>query len=1510
MRKNDTNSGSGFYSGLIFLTTVLLLFSSLPAAAAPVEMMEPKSRSLGASTGDLFGTVIRADGDLNGDGITDVVIGAPGAGGGDGKVYIYISPSQGITSFSPSSANCVISGNSSQSGSFGASISFREDINGDGRKDLVIGAPGEDMVYIFLGRLLYTSTLGVSDADLVYCGPNGSKFGESVDISKDFNGDGDPDVIIGAPDLQVFIFGDQGPGYYPVGAALIFTNASNHLSLYSGESVSYTMADVNLTGDSGNVDFGEVVAGVGDINGDGLNDTAVGDPGYSSGAGGVFIMYGRSFFDQDNYTAPQLLLLKGRSSSRFGSSILPLGDVADTPEDDLLVGAPNDYNLTGAAYMFFGSTSFTSVDLSTGSASVTFMGNDTGDKFGTALAFTGNFTGQGLGTIFIGAPGRTEGGVSGRGVVYGFYGPFTSSQERASDADTYYLGETSSQALGSSLGAYDRPGVDWVLAGSPSHSSGTGIVIALERNYLPRVGGLFINPPNKGNRDTVFTIQVVYQDSDGDPPEYVRLHIYSDSSGTEELIPPINMARKNSTSPHYEVGELYEVRTTLPNSITPDNDQKKLYLAVEAKAQRGSVTPVFSHRPPLLKMGPYVDALPPAPVTTLQAYTEPATSWDDEGRIKLYFEFPAENVFNGTEVGKVSRLIVKMRHNENITEENWEDENTTTVLDLTGESILDPGSMNSEGYLLGPEHGLLPGELYYFAIKSYDDVGNEAPLSNIASAKAGKYWDTVAPQPVTILDARDRPNDFGGVAELEWEPVGPADIRDFKEYRIYVRSEYFNNVENYTPELVIEDPSETTAEITTADGGQPLQNGRFYWFAVMAVDVFDNYNPHVTPFGPVRIKNDSDVPPPIVRNLRGYDTPDDEGGAVTLEWDYFSVDDFLLYYVWVSTSPITDISKAELFTTIPHLENHSVVVNKYLGVPLQPGRAYYFAVTVMDFNEKMNTTLTDNNTAGPIYAFDNTDHTPPTTQVKGVTLSDTPFDNGGSLDLSWIASYEVADFWKYRIYLSDEPITTVSGMEPLIEIYEQSKSYYQITTFRGERLVDGKPYWAAVTVVDWNDNENTLLDMNNTAGPAEPINNSDTIPPPRPEGLEVLSVGYNFINVSWYPMTFEDVPDFNYYLVSYRVKGTKRVYETQVPRRSQNWANITGLQRGKNYVINVSIVDDNGNQGPFSESIEVWTLGINQPPHTVEIWILPDNRTVFEVGDTITIIAHAEDDYTDPLLLEYFWNITTPDGKYLTFSEKIVTRSFTKPGKYTVTLYVVDEEGLRSENVTLKITIKEPTGVTQRDYGPYILGGLIAAVVVAVAGFFLFGKRSKEKIELEEHVKRFVEERRRIKEDEPYIYPGIPTWTCSCGKTTVPINDSATCDVCFDSFEGVPVEQIDQWLEEHKEILDSMRIKVPEEWPGSERAVEIAEKARRERIRRKLEELMKSLSLTPEILKEHGVELEEWEMPREEKPPEQPPAAAAPPAAPLQPRPVQPKPLQPGAQPPRPPAPPKQPEQS
>ncbi|RLF73799.1 MAG: hypothetical protein DRN42_05190, partial [Thermoplasmata archaeon] len=68
MRKNDTNSGSGFYSGLIFLTTVLLLFSSLPAAAAPVEMMEPKSRSLGASTGDLFGTVIRADGDLNGDG--------------------------------------------------------------------------------------------------------------------------------------------------------------------------------------------------------------------------------------------------------------------------------------------------------------------------------------------------------------------------------------------------------------------------------------------------------------------------------------------------------------------------------------------------------------------------------------------------------------------------------------------------------------------------------------------------------------------------------------------------------------------------------------------------------------------------------------------------------------------------------------------------------------------------------------------------------------------------------------------------------------------------------------------------------------------------------------------------------------------------------------------------------------------------------------------------------------------------------------------------------------------------------------------------------------------------------------------------------------------------------------------------------------------------------------------------------------------------------------------------
>ncbi|MCD6383310.1 MAG: hypothetical protein J7L88_02475, partial [Thermoplasmata archaeon] len=904
------------------------------------------------------------------------------------------------------------------------------------------------------------------------------------------------------------------------------------------------------------------------------------------------------------------------------------------------------------------------------------------------------------------------------------------------------------------------------------------------------------------------------------------------------------------------------VQTTLPNSVKPNNDQAPLFLTVEAKASVGSVGPVFSNTPPNLRRGPYVDALPPTRVTTLQAYTVPATSWDDEGRIKIFFEFPADNDFNGTLVGKVKRVVLKMRHNENITEENWNDNNTTTVLELTlQDEILNPGDSNPEGYELGPDDGLIPGELYYFALKSYDDVGNEAPLSNIATARAGKYWDTVAPQPIVIQDARDRPDDDGGWAQLFWDPVGPADQRDFKEYRIYVRSEFFNNVENFTPEMVITDPMETFINISTADGGKPLENGKFYWFAVMAVDVFGNYNPNVTPFGPVRIKNDHDLPPPLVSNLRGYDTPDDEGGAITLEWDYYEIDDFLQYYIWVSGSPIRNVNDAELFTTIPRLQNHSVVVNKYLGEPLRPGKAYYFAVTVMDFNEKMNTTLNANNTVGPIFAFDNTDHTPPSIQVRGVMLQDTLNDNGGALDLTWLPAYDVTDFWKYRIYFSDQPITSVVGMNPLTEIYKKETNSYHITEYNGERLIDGHPYWAAVTVVDWNNNENTLLDVNNTAGPVEPVNNTDRIPPIGVSGLKVSSVGKHFINITWDKITPQDVPDFNCYLITYRRAGYKRYNELRIENIHQNWANITGLTRGTLYIINVSIIDDNENRGPFSEDLEVYTAGVNQPPVIISITTYPEDKREFYVHESITFMANATDDYTDPADLQYIWTITTPDGKVILVNRTgatTITKTFEMAGKYTVTLQVMDDSYLKSDNATIEIVLKEKEVSGKEGLGKYLIVGLILAVVAAGALFLLMGKKSKEKYELEEKIKKFVEERKRIKEDEPYIYPGIPTWTCSCGKTTVPINEPATCDVCFDSFEGVPIEQIDQWLEEHKEILDSMRIKVPPEWPGSEKAMEIAEKARKERIRRKIQELMEGLGLTLEILKEHGIELEDW----------------------------------------------------
>jgi hypothetical protein len=161
----------------------------------------------GPATGCLTGWDVSLGGDVNGDGKSDMLIGAPGCSSNAGIVYLVYG--------SASPASFTLSGSMSQGVSFigatvgdqvGSSVAVGGDFNGDGKADMLIGAPGYSsntgVVYLIYGSASLTNL-----ALAVFSGSNGIKFtgeyggcytGHSVSLRGDVNGDSKADILIGA----------------------------------------------------------------------------------------------------------------------------------------------------------------------------------------------------------------------------------------------------------------------------------------------------------------------------------------------------------------------------------------------------------------------------------------------------------------------------------------------------------------------------------------------------------------------------------------------------------------------------------------------------------------------------------------------------------------------------------------------------------------------------------------------------------------------------------------------------------------------------------------------------------------------------------------------------------------------------------------------------------------------------------------------------------------------------------------------------------------------------------------------------------------------------------------------------------------------------------------------------------------------------------------------------------------------------------------------------------------
>ena len=405
-------------------------------------VLEPADgfKILGDAAYDRAGLSVAAAGDVNGDGFSDILVGAPGNDTGAanaGAAYLIFGRQSDIHDLDlaalAADEGAGIHGTAA-SDYAGYSVSSAGDVDGDGFDDFVIGAYGRNS-YQGVLYLLFGGPQGIGPIDLAAIDPAdgiaiaggaaGARTGVRVAAAGDVNGDGFGDIAVGAD-------GHDGGG---ADAGLVYVIFGRGTGFGTVDLADLDPADgFSIQGEAAGDRLGLQVAAAGDVNADGYGDLILGAFTDSNGqdAGAVYLIFGKQAgfgpVDLAGLDAGDgVRIAGGAAGDAVGIGAAGAGDVNGDGFDDLLVGAflaDGGGVDSGAAYVVFGrATGLAGVDFANIAAADGFRldGGSDYDHAGASVAAAGDLDGDGFGDLLVGAPddGTTGSNAGAAYVVFG-----------------------------------------------------------------------------------------------------------------------------------------------------------------------------------------------------------------------------------------------------------------------------------------------------------------------------------------------------------------------------------------------------------------------------------------------------------------------------------------------------------------------------------------------------------------------------------------------------------------------------------------------------------------------------------------------------------------------------------------------------------------------------------------------------------------------------------------------------------------------------------------------------------------------------------------------------------------------------------------------------------------------------------------------------------------------------------------------------------------------------------